>query len=138
MNTLKENLLIAHRTGLQTSVVFGFLLLFSNKVSVGWLAAVLLMYLVTAGLVAVAPYLFGEELMAAVATAMAGLGQRVSFVSQPTAVFQQAPPAAIAGHSPRFQLLIWVEQSWLSTNPAVVIKTALPFLLFGQAPLRIP
>ncbi|MFZ0545696.1 MAG: hypothetical protein WAM60_09685 [Candidatus Promineifilaceae bacterium] len=140
MKTLKENLLIGHHIGLCTSITFGLLLvLFSTSTSpVGWLTAVPLMYIVAAGLTAAAPYLFGEEMMAAATAAMGGLSPRVFFVPQPTVVFQQAPQAAIVGHPPRFQSLVWVEQSWLSTNPAIVIKTAVPFLLFGQAPLRIP
>ena len=138
MKTLKENLLIAHHIGLKTSVVFGLLLLFLNTVSAGWLVVVLLMYLVAAGLVATAPFIFGEELMAAAATAMAGLSWRVLFVSQPTAVFQQVSQPTIVGQPPKPQPVIWREQPWLSTGPVLVIKTAAPFLLFGQAPLRIP
>jgi hypothetical protein len=138
MKTLKENFLIAHHIGLQTSVGFGLLLLLLGSRSAGWLGVVLLMYLVTAGLVAAAPYLFGDEMMAAAATAMAGLSRRVLFVPQPTAVFQQIPQAAIMGHPPQHPPVVWHEQPSLLTGPVLVIKTAVPFFLFGQAPLRIP
>jgi hypothetical protein len=139
MKTLKENFLMGHLVGLRISMTFGLLLLLSASTSpIGWLTAVPLIYFVSAGLTAAVPYLFGEEMMAAAAAAMSRLSRRVLFVPQPVVVFQQAHQAAIVGHPPRFQPLIWVEQSWLSTSPAIVIKTAVPFLLFGQAPLRIP
>jgi hypothetical protein len=140
MLTLKENLLIGHYVGLRASITFGLLLvlLTTSTTPVGWLTAVPLVYLFVAGVTAAVPYLFGEEMMAAAAMAMVGLSRRVLFVPQPVVVFQQTSPTALIGRPPQFQPLIWGEQPWLSTQPVLVIKTAAPFLLFGQAPLRIP